>query len=93
MTTSIGFPGQDTSVAIKTLHAAILATGIFQITYLLACFSIMAGAVVGDSATKTITIARALAEKLEHQPRLADTESTAITPTSVSPLTNPDAPT
>ena len=31
-------------VWLKALHGSILATGVFQLTYLLACFSIMANA-------------------------------------------------
>ena len=41
MTTSIGFPVIPTPAWVKLLHAFILLTGIFQVTYLLACFSII----------------------------------------------------
>ena len=44
MTTTIDFPGYTAPVWLKTVHCAILLTGLFQITYLLACFAIMAGA-------------------------------------------------
>lgn len=44
MTTSISFPGSAAPVWLKALHGSILATGVFQLTYLLACFSIMANA-------------------------------------------------
>jgi hypothetical protein len=67
MTTSISFPGQETSTGVKGLHAAILATGLFQITYLLACFSIMASAVVGETANKTILMAKALSDRLHRE--------------------------
>ena len=65
MTTSIAFPGSEASVSIKVFHAAILATGIFQITYLLACFSIMASAVGGEVARETGSVASNLTERLE----------------------------
>jgi len=41
MTTAIGFPTGATPIWIKLLHAAVLMTGVFQVTYLLACFSIL----------------------------------------------------
>lgn len=41
MTTTINFPGMSASLALKGLHAVILLIGLFQFTYLIACFSIM----------------------------------------------------
>jgi hypothetical protein len=41
MTTSISFPGEGAAVGLKILHAVVLGTGIFEVTYLLACFSVM----------------------------------------------------
>ena len=63
MTTSISFPGSTASVAIKTLHACILVTGLFQITYLLACFSIMASAKGERTASRAAEAVAQLSEK------------------------------
>lgn len=43
MTTTIDFPGKGSPLLLKLVHALIVATGLFQLTFLLACFSIMAG--------------------------------------------------
>jgi len=45
-------------MAIKMLHGFMLITGIFQVTYLLACFSIVSATDstrVSDSATVSVT--------------------------------------
>ena len=58
MTTAIGFPAGPSSVWVKVLHAFILATGIFQVTYLLACFSIISATDatrVSDRVTVPVT--------------------------------------
>jgi hypothetical protein len=44
MTTAISFPGSQAAPWLKVLHGVILATGIFQLTFLLLCFSIMTNA-------------------------------------------------
>jgi len=59
MTTAVSFPtGGSTPMAIKMLHGFMLITGIFQVTYLLACFSIVSATDstrVSDSATVSVT--------------------------------------
>jgi hypothetical protein len=42
MTTSISFPGAGASVSLKSLHAMLLITGVFHLTFLLVGFSVMA---------------------------------------------------
>jgi len=44
MTTTVAMPMAGAPVWVKALHVLVLLTGIFQLTYLLACFSIMASA-------------------------------------------------
>jgi hypothetical protein len=44
MTTTVDFPGRMAPIWLKWLHAGILATGLFQLTFLLACFSVMINA-------------------------------------------------
>jgi len=65
MFTAIGFPGAHAPVAIKALHAAILATGIFQFTFLLACFSIMASADLARIVESTKSSVETVSSKLD----------------------------
>jgi hypothetical protein len=44
MTTSIGFPGEGAPLHLKLMHTAILATGIFQLTYLISSFGLFCSA-------------------------------------------------
>jgi hypothetical protein len=70
MTTAISFPGAASPTWLKAVHASILATGLFQLTYLLACFSIMTsteGMRTASEAKKALQVAR---EKLEEMKAL-----------------------
>lgn len=65
MTTAIAFPGSAAPTWLKAIHASILATGLFQLTFLLACFSIMTsseGSRTAADARRTLQEAR---DKLE----------------------------
>ena len=70
MFTAIGFPGSNAPITIKALHAAILGTGIFQFSFLLACFSIMASADVGRIVEHTKSAVENLSKKLEATKKL-----------------------
>jgi hypothetical protein len=64
MTTTIDFPGGKSPLWVKGMHALVLATGLFQITFLLACFSIMAGADGARSGKAVKEVLRTIREKL-----------------------------
>jgi hypothetical protein len=65
MTTSVGFPGSEASVALKSLHSLVLLTGVFEITYLLASFSLMAAAIGQQTATRALGILESVAGRLD----------------------------
>jgi hypothetical protein len=66
MTTAISFPGHIAPTWLKLIHASILATGVFQLTFLLVCFSIMINAETTRTVTQATTMIRGAREKLEH---------------------------
>ena len=82
MTTAVSFPGAASPTWLKALHALILATGLFQLTYLLACFAIMASAEGAQSASEAKKALQSAREKLEHTKTL---EATVITIGEESP--------
>ena len=56
MTTAVGFPGVGAATWVKCIHATILATGVFQLTFLIGCFSIM----INAETSRTVAQATAL---------------------------------
>ncbi len=56
MTTAISFPGRLAPTWLKLVHGCILATGVFQLTFLLVCFSIM----INAETTRTVAEATKL---------------------------------
>src|SRR5207253_655997 len=73
MTTSVPLPGREAVLGIKFLHCGILATGIFQITYLLGCFSIMVSTEGERAAQKAADLLK-LAEQ-KHSQLVLDVET------------------
>jgi hypothetical protein len=65
MTTTIDFPGSGAPIWLKFLHALILVTGLFQLTFLLACFSIMTSAESSRSAEEARKILQSARDKLK----------------------------
>ena len=65
MTTAIGFPGAEAPTWLKAVHASILATGLFQLTFLLACFSIMTSSEGSRAAAEARRALQVAQEKLD----------------------------
>jgi len=86
MTTTIDFPGSAAPTWLKAIHALILATGLFQLTFLLACFSIMTSAEGSRAAADARRILPAAREKLEQTKALEALVITVIdVPAGASP--------
>jgi hypothetical protein len=88
MTTTIDFPGSTAPTWLKAIHASILATGLFQLTFLLACFSIMMNTEGTRAATDARNILQQARDKLEQTRAL---EAVVITVVDV-PAESPPEP-
>jgi hypothetical protein len=66
MTTAISSPGRLASTWRKVTHALILATGVFQLTFLLACFSIMTSAETARTVLEATKLFKGTRDKLDH---------------------------
>lgn len=67
MTTTIDFPGAAAPLWVKAVHSMILATGLFQLSFLMACFALMASAEserVAEDVRKALAVAR---QRLEEE--------------------------
>jgi hypothetical protein len=84
MTTTINFPGHEAATWLKLLHAAILMTGLFQITFLFGCFSIMSNIEGQRSAADARAVLQAARSKLDEARAL---EAVVIEVTAKEPET------
>ena len=64
MTTALAIPGHSAPVWLKGIHVLIMASGLFQITFLLACFSIMTSAESEQTAARAQRLLDEAVEKL-----------------------------
>ena len=65
MTTAISFPARVSPTWLKVAHALMVATGLFQLTFLLACFSIMTNSETSRAVTEAAKMLTETREKLE----------------------------
>jgi hypothetical protein len=86
MTTAIDLPGALTPTWLKVVHSLVLLSGLFQFTFLIACFSIMTTA----EADRTIKDASRLLT--DTQAKLAQTRALEMTVIDVV-IDSPDAAT
>jgi len=63
MTTTINFPARIAPTWLKALHAMILITGLFQLTFLFGCFSIMSNSEAQRSAADARAVLQAAHQK------------------------------
>ncbi len=89
MTTTINFPGQAAVMWVKWLHAAILATGLFQLTFLIACFAIMTGSESQRNAQDVRDTLGAARAKLE-EARSLEQVAIDVVPKEASPGSSAD---
>jgi hypothetical protein len=73
MTTAISFPGSLAPPWLKVVHGTILATGIFQLTFLLVCFSIMTNAETTRAVAQATELIKGTRHKLEETRALETT--------------------
>lgn len=66
MTTAIAFPGHLAPTWLKFVHGCVLATGVFQLTFLLVCFSIMINAETTRAVAEATAMIRTAREKLTY---------------------------
>jgi hypothetical protein len=70
MTTAVSFPARAAPTWLKAVHGGMLATGVFQLTFLLACFSIMVNAETARAVSQATALLKDAREKLERTKRL-----------------------